>query len=239
MTNQNHSSVNPFGSPQPAAIYRPKYRIRTDQPSYALEGVKTGTVDADISGLLDALQALEEWRKQEADRGRQSTPRWHPDKLKALLLYITPLNKPRWQGIILQAARDWEASCAGLIQFIPVVRPDEADISVKWSQATVSGRDYEVGHTDRTIRPPQWIVQARITLMVQPEIDKHLTLEQIEKRLYTTALHELGHALGLEHSQYEKDVMHHRGWQNPCLSANDIQRLNSLYRQPPSSMIWL
>jgi hypothetical protein len=238
MTNRFSSPLNPFGAPEQTAIYRPKYKPRVGNPKYALDG----TLEAEspeVPGLLDALHALEEWRRQEVDNRQDPAPRWRPEKTRSLFVYITPLNKPQWQDIILRACREWEFSSGGLIQFVHTVRPEEADIKVEWSQTAVVGRDYEVGHTRNTVHPPNWITQATLTLLVQPEIDKHLTLDQIQSRLYTTALHELGHALGLEHSQSARDVMHHQGWKNPVLTKNDIRQLTELYTKPISTLFLL
>jgi predicted Zn-dependent protease len=86
-----------------------------------------------------------------------------------------------------------------------------------------------VGHTDRVIQGA-WIQQCTITLMSQPRIDEHLNLLQRQQRLATTILHELGHALGLEHSENKQDVMYFRGWRHSVLSENDIHRIRELYR---------
>jgi predicted Zn-dependent protease len=76
-------------------------------------------------------------------------------------------------------------------------------------------------------------------LLTEPVIDRHLLKPQIQDRLYTTALHEVGHALGLEHSTQAKDVMHHQGWRNKHLTPNDVSRLSTLYKRSSSTISWL
>ena len=73
------------------------------------------------------------------------------------------------------------------------------------------------------------IVSATITLIETPRIDAQLDAGQQQDRLLATLLHELGHALGLEHSPNPDDVMHHRGWRHTRLSENDRSRLRRLY----------
>jgi hypothetical protein len=85
-----------------------------------------------------------------------------------------------------------------------------------------------VGHTDRKIQD-RLILQATITLLPEPAIDQRLSIEGRKQRMYSTLLHELGHALGMEHTESERDVMHHRGWRNTHLSDNDAYQLKTLY----------
>jgi predicted Zn-dependent protease len=90
------------------------------------------------------------------------------------------------------------------------------------------GREFELGHTERNVTDV-WIRQATITLLTEPEIDRHLPPLRQKQRLYSTLLHELGHALGLEHTESKRDVMHHQGWRNLCLSLNDAHQIQALY----------
>ena len=186
---------------------------------------------------LDALSALEQWRVHAEDTTKHSA-RWsltqcplkvfvepHPDQTAEALQHANP-------QALLGAMRQWEAATQGAIRFTlitaPRHRPEDADLLISWDAQTTLGRDYEVGHTNRTVQG-QRLTHAHITLITQPLIDGHLSPLQRQQRLYTTVLHETGHALGLEHSDSAKDVMHHRGWQHPTLSENDIQRIRHLY----------
>lgn len=237
MTSHFSNPPHLIGSPQPA-IYRPRYRQRTANPSHVLDRSKNVAETLDAS-LMTPLQALEEWRAQDEERGQDTSVRWHPQKLKALALYIEPPQHAAWIPILIRACREWESASGGLVQLVSTVRPQQADIHVTWSASTTEGRPFEVGHTRRSVQSANRITHAAITLLIAPEIDRHLPMEEIEHRLYTTMLHELGHALGLEHSPHAKDIMHHQGWRNRQLSPNDSQRLQTLYATSSPITFWL
>ncbi len=221
----------------PSTIYRPKYRQKTTSQQFALDA-STLISRPQASGLMDAVQALEEWRSHEEEKKRGKGFRWHPQQSIALGVYIDPHLKTIHYPLIHRALREWEACSGGHIKFIESVRPSEGMIRLEFSDEIVLGRTYEVGHTSRQIQSPHWIVGATITLIRSPEIDKHLLGRQLEQRVYATILHELGHALGLEHSEHPRDVMFHQGWRNTQLTLNDIQHLQSLYQLTQNALTW-
>jgi predicted Zn-dependent protease len=47
---------------------------------------------------------------------------------------------------------------------------------------------------------------------------------------YTIALHELGHLLGLPHSDQENDIMYYKIGNQKELTDNDIARIRELYK---------
>lgn len=188
---------------------------------------------------MHALQALEAWQAEDANQEKSQAPRWRPEQIKTLSLYINPETSEPIRLLMRRACREWEAASGGLLQWVPTMRPEQADIRIEWTETPTRGREFEVGHTQRHVQSPCWIVQATITLLREPLIDTHLTPDQIQQRLYTTMLHELGHALGLEHSSHRKDVMYHQGWRNTMLSPNDSQRLQDLYAQPTAFFTWV
>lgn len=222
---------NPLQSPQTSqpAIYRPRYQVRTANPSYALDGTAT-VKEAGFESLVDALEELEEWQAAEREsRETQQSVRWHASHCQGLRVYIEPCPQSQDMSLFWKAARQWEAASGGQVRFEPTSRPSEAQIKIAWSQQPVFGRDFEVGHTDRKLKPPHWIDSATLTLVNQPAIDGQLSAQQQTSRLYVTYLHELGHALGLEHSRHKGDVMYHQGWRNTQLSPHDIQAVQQLY----------
>ena len=196
-----------------------------------------------VPSLLDALDALEQECIQSEAYQKQAV-RW-PLSSCPLRVWMAPgpqlfpeatLAHPSEQSqipteLLLGALHQWESATAGAITFCHLsglLPPEDVDLRIEWSSHTTLGRDYEVGHTDRVIQGA-WIQQCTITLIVQPRIDDRLNLLQRQQRLATTILHELGHALGLEHSENKQDVMYFRGWRHSALSENDIHRIRELY----------
>jgi hypothetical protein len=188
-----------------------------------------------LGNPLDALQALEQWRMQEEDTQRQPY-RWDSYAMPLRICLEAPPG-PLLPGMpsvpeLWMTLKQWEAASQGLIRLTLVDdtpwAAKAADIVITWSEEITPGRDFEVGHTQRTVQGKH-ITHAVITLIIQPAIDKHLSPAKQAQRLHATILHEVGHALGLEHATDKRDVMHHRGWQRTVLSAGDIRRIQQLY----------
>lgn len=176
-------------------------------------------------GPFEALDALARRCSEEESAQRESV-RWPLGKIP-LGVFIEAA--PDTDFDFLPIMRQWEAASQGMIRFCPVLSAHEADIVFVWSDETVCGRDYEVGHANRTVQGRR-ITRVVITLIREPLIDAHLSPSRRKERLVATILHETGHALGLEHSDRKEDVMHHRGWQRTVLSENDVRRIQLLYR---------
>lgn len=181
-----------------------------------------------LQNPLEAMAALEEWRILDShEQGEE--PRW-PGERMPLGVHIEPHpDMPGIEDLLFSVMRQWEAASMGLVRLER--RALNPDIRVQWSDTVVRGRDYEVGHTDLQTRSGGMITGAVITLIREPLIDRHLDPGRREKRLAATILHETGHALGLRHSERKEDVMHHRGWQRPCLSTEDARRIRRLYQR--------
>lgn len=189
-----------------------------------------------VQGHSNPFQSLDAWREHQ----EQASPiRWHPGRMP-LKIWIQPLPQGTVQAVsareletfIFQTLRQWEMATQGKLQLVRSLA-DQEDIKIIWRDEPVKGRTFEVGHTDRRVHSYgpgyQIITHATISLLTAPVIDGYLSPRQRYSRLRTTLLHEMGHALGLEHSHSKRDVMHHRGWRNLSLSQGDIDRIQALY----------
>jgi hypothetical protein len=212
---------------------------RMDQNSLSLDSFKLETIRQSVQkNPLAALNALGQWRSETSKIAPQSV-RWSLAQmpLKVWLSLAEDTTMPT-NRLLFATLRQWEVASKGQIRFRlmdPVTeRMEDADIFFQWSRETVKGRDYEVGHANREVQG-QRIQKVTITLILEPLIDGYLTREKRRSRLLATVLHETGHALGLEHSESNQDVMYYRGWRQELLSPQDAQRLVDLYQNASQS----
>lgn len=202
------------------------------------------------------LEAIDAWREMEGPP-TQLRARWHPNALP-LRIRIATLHDPEIEAkfsdqlgmpverFLLDSLKEWTAASMGQIRFVQVFEGMDEDIEVLWTDTAIEGRDYEVGHTKRKVTgslsgaygsSSHWVTHATITLLTRPIIDQHLNHQQQLQRLRTTFLHEIGHALGLEHADSKHDIMYHRGWRNLHLSEGDARRLQKLYEQKTAGLL--
>jgi hypothetical protein len=212
---------------------------RTDQNSLSLDSLKLETIRQSVEkNPLAALNALSQWRTGASKTASQAV-RWSLARMP-LKVWLSPSGESGMPStrLLFATLRQWEVASTGQIRFRlmdpAIEQEDDADILFHWSRETVKGRDYEVGHANREVQG-QRIQKVTITLILEPVIDGYLTLEKRRSRLLATVLHETGHALGLEHSDNNQDVMYYRGWRQEILSPQDTRRLVDLYRDASQS----
>ena len=142
-------------------------------------------------------------------------------------------DSSKW--LLKEALQQWTAASAGKLLFVQTshlnshTKEDWPGIVISWTDTPTLGRDYEVGHTLNQVNNQAEIQHSHIELLTAPAIDQTLSPVQQQQRLLATYLHELGHALGLEHNHQSKAVMHYRGWKNTQLHSADIKTLQQLY----------
>ena len=159
---------------------------------------------------------------------RRWPDRGGPSLRLAILEGGAPDYHPRMAGFVRQAASAWETVGAGL-WFTYTRDTAEADIIVSWQKQFGNGN--QAGRTDLRWSSAGPVVRAYVSLATRNAGDSLFT----DTALLGTAVHELGHAVGMPHSSDSSDVMF------PVtrvteLSARDRSTARLLYALPPGSL---
>jgi hypothetical protein len=158
--------------------------------------------------------------------------------------------RPSDPDLALWALRAWERSTGGTIRFTPS-REDEALVRVYWVPAD-SGQYGEMRALNVDGRRGA-AVFIRPDVSGLGEVGRQARLDGLlrETIVYLTCVHELGHALGLEHTADIRDIMYYFGYGGDIpgffnryrtqleqrvdianvagLSTGDVERLRALY----------
>jgi len=198
-----------------------------------------GIDDSQPKGLTDFVNELLSWRENEKLEGRKC-PRWDISRIPLKYFIYNSNESDRFLPEFVNAAQSallpWTRASSGLIRFERVFNEDTGDIVIDWTDTITTGRNFESGHADLKVFNNK-IEKAKIEIVISPMIDKFASSVQRIERVRRTALHEMGHSLGLNHSDNKKDLMYYRGISNNRLSANDIKRLADLYHSSKPDII--
>lgn len=216
--------------------------------------LKKETNQKERNELRDLIQDLND-DKAKVRPGRPSTPdyfdemkeqrhvvSWPQDRFP-LRVYLERADgvkgyRPALKRIFLQSLDEWSEASEGKLAFEVVKKKDDADIVVQWTDKALQYPNGRKGKEAAGITYLERVTKDGISFVrIELETYNNDTQERRSNQsMRSTCLHELGHALGLGHSGYVRDVMFYSSNHKRllCLSHRDKATIQRYYQEYPT-----
>jgi hypothetical protein len=156
--------------------------------------------------------------------------RWN-DRSKLVFVYISIAGYlPNWQPenvqLVKSAFAEWQHALHNRLIFMFVKDPNRADMIVQWWDIVQPDAERGACGLNRVMTWGKYIAQNDIYIALRHATGLPFRPEQI----YATALHEIGHSLGIrEHSDNPADIMAPAVSATIHLTQRDINTANMIY----------
>jgi hypothetical protein len=159
--------------------------------------------------------------------GERELHRWRTgtDTKRTLWVHFSepPDGRPTFWDESVRALETWNAVRGIPLAFRRTEHPEAADVKFRWIHRFDAN---QAGTTDWETDGEGWITSAVVTLATEHAEGTAMS----EEFLRLVALHELGHVVGLPHSEDPSDVLH-PGNRNQKLSDRDVRSARQLYER--------
>ena len=156
-----------------------------------------------------------------------------------LKVYIAPMKfyskqgqDLKYRGLVKKALDEWHKISNGKVSFLIVDNLNSSNVDIEWKRVERQALGYCYFHYDKANR----LYSANVSIGLTDGLVHADYMDEGE--VYHTILHEIGHAVGLGHSPFKKDIMytpHQKGIMN--VGEGDRLSVNWLYTFPQGKTV--